>query len=205
MDPTVVDALRAAGIDTSDLERLPPIIDPDTAPDGRVLPLGDEIPVSGGPSRGRAARVRLRSISELWVGDATPPDMSDVPPRAYMPFFEIVEMAALAYCLLSGRWSTDKEFEGLYDQLRRRPDGSDGDPLFEHLQAAARLYMSLRDTSRSEFRLWFGDWPRPRGASLRDTRAATTRSTTSSPGSANEPPERGDLRARGPRDRCTPR
>ena len=151
MDSTVVDALRVAGIDTSDLVRLPPIIDPDTAPDGRVLPLGEEIPIIGGPARERAARVRLRSIPELWVGDATPPDMSDVPPRAYMPFFEMVEIAAFAYCLLTGRWSTDKEFERLYDLLHRRPDGSDDDPLFEHLQAAARLYMSLRDTSRSEF------------------------------------------------------
>ena len=51
----------------------------------------------------------------------------------------------------SGIRVRDQEFERLYNHLRRRPDGTDANPILSYLQAAARLYMSLRDVSQAEF------------------------------------------------------
>jgi len=43
----------------------------------------------------------------------------------------------------------------IYNLLRRRPDGTDDNPLFSYLQGAARLYMSLFDVSQAEFEAVF--------------------------------------------------
>ena len=147
MLPTVVDALRHAGIDPDPGVSFPTIgLKVDAQ--GRLLPLGDEILVLAG---GIALLVPLPSISNLWTGERTPPPFPRGPTPEYLPFFVLIERTAADFCATGGRIVTDKEFERLYDLLRRRPDGADPEPIFEHLQATVRLFMSLRDVSRAEF------------------------------------------------------
>jgi hypothetical protein len=63
----------------------------------------------------------------------------------------MIEGTALDYCQVTNQPETDEEFYRLYRHLSRRPDGRDSHPLFSYLQAAAQLYMSIKDTSRAEF------------------------------------------------------
>ena len=63
----------------------------------------------------------------------------------------LIELTVIDYCVTTRRVVTDQEFERLYVHLRRRPDRTDAEPLFSYLQAAVRLYLSLRDISQAEF------------------------------------------------------
>ena len=117
----------------------------------RVLPLEGDLPVPVKDEEDRVVWLPLRSISQLWTGSTIPPDFSVAPPPAYEPFFLLLESTAANYCAATGKPETDDEFERLYRQLRRRPDGTDPHPLFSYLQGAVRLYMSLRDVSQAEF------------------------------------------------------
>ena len=114
----------------------------------KVMVLRGEVPVMGNEG---LVLVSLKPISKLWTGSAVPPDLSRTPPPRYQPFFLLLESTAANYCAALGRPESDDEFERLYRQLRRRPDGDDAHPLFSYLQGAARLYMSLRDVSQAEF------------------------------------------------------
>jgi hypothetical protein len=100
---------------------------------------------------GRQVELALRPLSNLFSGTAAAPKFKREPPAEYVPFFATVEAAAGFACLARGRPERDEEFERLYRHLRRRPDGTDSNPLFYWLQNAARIYLSLRVTSRAEF------------------------------------------------------
>ena len=147
MDPAVIETLRLAGIET-DFARVVPIVGIAIDADGEILPVGDEVAVLCGK---KTALVRLRAAGELFTGDAVPPDFSVEPPPAYVHFFALIEMTAADICSQGGRVPTDKEFEEMYEGLRRRPDGTDAEPIVSYMRAAARLYMSLRDVSRAEY------------------------------------------------------
>ena len=147
MDREVVEAIEKAGIDTT-FEKSIPVLGIQVDGRGSPIPLGDEVTVVAGEE---SAVGRLRRISDLWTGDARPPDFADGPTREYVMFFAVIERTAADYCSCTGKRTRDQEFERLYNHLRRRPDGADGNPLFSYLQAAARLHMSLRDGSRAEF------------------------------------------------------
>ena len=110
---------------------------------------GDEwlVVLTGGPP----VPVQLKPLADLWTGDARPPDFGSHPPREYLPFLATIEQTAAAYVAATQTQETDQEFERLYSLLRRRPGGRDDNPLFGYLQAAVRLYMSLRATSQAEF------------------------------------------------------
>jgi hypothetical protein len=95
--------------------------------------------------------VRLKSIGALFTGSRPGPSLNGQPPDEYMPFLAMIEQSAIECCEAAHRVPTDDDFEHLYLHLRRRPDGTHADPLFSYMQAAARLYMSLRDVSRAEF------------------------------------------------------
>jgi len=60
-------------------------------------------------------------------------------------------MVAADWCSLRGKPEYDEEFERLYSQLRRRPDGRDSNPLFGWLRRAAQLAVLVRPTSEAEF------------------------------------------------------
>jgi hypothetical protein len=148
MDQEAVAKLRQAGIDTSMEDPFPAIpvrLDEDT---GKPASLDVEVPVQSGK---QMAIVPLKAIPELFAGTARPPSFARGPTEEYVLFFALIERTAVDYCAVTGRAEYDEEFERLYRQLRRRPDGRDSNPLFSYLQAATRLYMSLRDVSRDEF------------------------------------------------------
>ena len=147
MDQTLVDSLREAGIDPAREDFLPALalrLDPA----GRPLPLDGEAVVA---CQGRSVPVRLKPVSSLFAGNALPPDFSGGPTKAYLPVFLCIEQAAAHYTFLGRTTTRDREFERLYDHLRRRPDGTDSNPLFSYLQAAVALQMSLRDLGRAEY------------------------------------------------------
>ncbi|PTL83801.1 hypothetical protein [Vitiosangium sp. GDMCC 1.1324] len=146
MDSEAVEKLQRAGLklDQPEMLRVPVQRDENK----KVMTLRGEVPVMGNEGLVLAT---LKPISQLWTGSAVPPDLSRTPPPQYQPFFLLLESTAANYCAATGRPETDDEFERLYRQLRRRPDGDDTHPLFSYLQGAARLYMSLRDVSQAEF------------------------------------------------------
>lgn len=147
MDAEARAVLEQAGlkVDLTEWPRVPTRIDKQ----GQVVPLGEEVPVMAGG--GRLALVKLKPISQLWTGTRRPPSLAGRPPREYQPFMLMLELTAADFCTSLNEVETDAEFERLYRQLRRRPDGRDANPLFSYLQGAARLYLSLRDVSRGEF------------------------------------------------------
>ena len=147
MDAQIVSQLQKAGIDTTLLHHFP-VVPVRVSEVGRPMPLSDEVPVESG---GKFAIVGLRSIPRLFTGAVRPPSFAHGPTDEYLPFFAVIEVTAVGYTRSVGRAEYDEEMERLYRQLRRRPDGTDSNPLFSYLQAAARLYMSLRDVSRDEF------------------------------------------------------
>lgn len=146
MDALVFERLKERGFDVG-LGRRIPHVPVCLGGRGQVLPVGAEVSllVDGG-----LETVRLRRISELFAGDRVPPDLERIP-EAYVPFFATIELTAADYCSVTGSVPPDREFERLYRHLRRRPDGRHERRLFSYLQAAARLFMSLRDVSRAEF------------------------------------------------------
>lgn len=147
MDKHVVEQLEKARIDTC-MERELPVIPVRLSDAGKPIPVGDEVAIQSGKN---TVLVRLKSISRLFTGSAQPPSFAKGPTDEYVFFFALIERTAVDYCDVVGRKEYDEEFERLYRQLRRRPDGTDGNPLFSYIQAAARLYMSIRDVSQSEF------------------------------------------------------
>lgn len=148
MDQEAIDYLKKARIDVT-MERRLPVIPIALDRDEKVVVPGEEIPVFIGGKH--AVSVRLKPISALFTGSRKPPSFSYAPTPEYEPFVTMIERTAIDYCKVTRRLVHDQEFNWLYTHLRRRPDGTDKNPLFAYLQAAARLYMSLRDVSRDEF------------------------------------------------------
>lgn len=148
MDDHVVGRLQKAGIETALKERVPAIavlLDEE----GRPKPVGDEVTIFSGKIEERC-QVHLKAIPELFAGAAEPPDFADGPAPGYEMFFCLIERTAADFCVSTGRMELDDEFRRLYRLLAERPGGDDRNPLFTYIQAAARLYMSLRDVSRAE-------------------------------------------------------
>lgn len=149
MDLKAIIALERGGMDPAHPERL--WVPTALGEQGRVVSLDQDLPVPVMDDEHRVVWLPLEPLSRLWTGSAMPPDLSHAPPPEYEPFFILLEATAAEYCDATGRPERDREFERLYRQLRRRPDGVDPNPLFSYLRAAARLYLSLRDVSRAEF------------------------------------------------------
>ena len=148
MDQAVIDILSEAGIDLSFWKTVPSI--PFMVDEcKRILPVGEEVQVMSGST---VASVRLKKISELFIGDVRPPDFSRRITDQYAFFGILIERTAADYCSLAECIVTDKQFQQMYRFLGDKPDARHPNPLFSYLQAAARLYMSLRDVSRFEFK-----------------------------------------------------
>ena len=146
MDREAVEKLQRAGLKVEQPELLRVAIQRDEQK--QVMRLRGEVPVMGNEG---LMLVSLKPVTTLWTGSAVPPDLSRTPPPQYQPFFLLLESTAANYCAAVGKPETDDEFERLFRQLRRRPDGEDAHPLFSYLQGAVRLYLSLRDVSQAEF------------------------------------------------------
>ena len=148
MDNEVVEALRSAGADLSLQDEVlsVPIRCSDS---GAPLPLGDVISVQSGDVI--VPEIRLKRVTELFGGQGEAPSFANGPTPEYMWFFILIERTAIMYCTASGNIERDVEFEQIYRHLRRRPDGRHANGLFSYIQAATRLYMSIRDVSQLEF------------------------------------------------------
>lgn len=147
MDQEVVSRLEKEGFDVTLEERIlsvPIRVDDE----GKPIAAGDEVAVMEGE---KAAVVPLKPITRLFAGNRTPPSFVGEPPKEYLPFLLLIERTALDFCESTGQVPYDEEFEKLYRLLRKRPDGTAPHPIFSYLQAAVRLYMSLRDVSQAEF------------------------------------------------------
>jgi hypothetical protein len=146
MDLQVKQELRRAGLELDWPERLQVPIQ--FGPDGRAVPLGEEVPVAD--DSWTMTHVKLKPVSRLWTVAERTPFPLRTPPH-HEAFLHLLQSTAFVYCTAMDKPETDAEFERLYRMLRERPDGQDAHPLFSYLQGAARLYMSLRDVSRVEY------------------------------------------------------
>lgn len=147
MDPKVVETLEKAGFDVQ-MEKSIPTLPIGLSEDEKVVrAVGPEVVLLNGET---PFSVTLKSIPELFTGSVVPPSFAKGPTKEYLKFFAAIEMTALEYFHAAGP-ERDEEFVRLYNLLRRRPDGTDPNPLFSYLQGAVRLYMSLRDVSQAEF------------------------------------------------------
>lgn len=151
MDAQIVERLKEAGIwsGINVREELMEIHVPIAVDDHqKVVGLGDEVPVN---AQEKIVMVRPRPVRDLFVGNRQPPTMAGDYLEAFVPFFFMLERAAADYCSVRGQPVYDMEFESLYAELRRRPDGRNPHALFSYLRAASQVYLSLTDTSEDEF------------------------------------------------------
>jgi hypothetical protein len=148
MDKDVIRRLGAAGIETTFEKRLPSVPIPAPMDAGARSAPPEGVVVLDGEAM---EMVTLKSASELFTGVRRPPDFSAGPTPEYMLFFFWIERAAADYCRVTGERVRDEEFERIYGDLRRRPDGRSEHPLHAHLQRVLRLYLSLHDVSEAEY------------------------------------------------------
>jgi hypothetical protein len=95
------------------------------------------------------------SLRELFRGtNLAPPDLKYYPP-AYAPFFYLIEMHVLVFSDNVGE-KTDEEFEEIFSNLRRRPDGRSLGVLHDYLWQAAALLLGITPLSAEEFEGIFG-------------------------------------------------
>ena len=146
MDAQVIAVLEAAGIET-DLTGALPRIRPTLDASGGLEPVGSRFTVE---SSAAAAVVEVKTIAQLFAGARVPPSFKNGPTPDYLPFFILLESTAVSCCAETVP-VYDCEMERVYAQLGRRPLGTDNNPLFSYLRAAACLSMSLRDVSQAEF------------------------------------------------------
>lgn len=93
----------------------------------------------------------LPTLSSLFRGSAKCAEIVSEPPPALENIFMCVELTAADWCASTAMRVRDEEFEKLYSDLRRRPDGRSAHPLFGYLRAAMRLSIAIRPTSADEF------------------------------------------------------
>jgi hypothetical protein len=147
LDQRVVKVLQEAGIDTT-FEKMVSAVRIEVDDQGAPKVVGKEVLVVQGE---KASVVELQPISALLIGTKQPPSFKEGPAPGYEFFFMMFESTVINFFASTEQPVYDEELARLYNLLRRRPDGSDSNPLFGYLQAAARLYLSLRDVSPAEF------------------------------------------------------
>jgi hypothetical protein len=98
---------------------------------------------------------KVPSLRALFRGDQPAPSMPNEPPPAYMPLFFFIELHVLTFCEGLGD-KTDGEFEEVYSNLRRRPDGKSLSALHFFLWQVAAGLAGTRLVSAAEFDAIFG-------------------------------------------------
>ena len=91
----------------------------------------------------------------LFRGDKPAPAIPNEPPPAYLPLFFFIEQHVLTFCHGLGD-KTDGEFEEVYSNLRRRPDGKPASELHFFLWQVAAGLVGRRPVSAAEFEAIFG-------------------------------------------------
>lgn len=105
--------------------------------------------------RGRADATEFLALPEaplrsLYRGGRVVEEFGSTPPGEYDPVFAFIERPLALFCAASASPVRDAEFEKLFSELRRRPDGRYQSPLYRYLQAVLRSLLLLRPTSESE-------------------------------------------------------
>lgn len=152
MDQEVSDVLARVGVylsPSAPTECEIPIIGIETQDNYGVLPLGKIVPI-GTPDH-QVIKVKVRALGELLTG-STLGFSSDRPPAKYGHLLFMLMWTAVTYCEQAQAEVRDVEFSEIYNHLRRHPDGTYANPLFSYLRATVRVYASLVDLSKSEFK-----------------------------------------------------
>lgn len=95
------------------------------------------------------------SLRGLFRGDNVPPPMPNEPPPAYFPQFMFIELHIVTFCDAFGD-KTDGEFEDVFSNLRRRPDGKNQSNLHFFLWQVAAGLLGKRIVSAAEYDAIFG-------------------------------------------------
>lgn len=107
----------------------------------------EEIPITDGE---KDTIWNVSSLRDLFRGDRRPPPMGSGPPPAeYMPMFHLIEQHILNFCNEFGDKS-DQEFEKIFNDLRRRPDGAPRDELHAFIWQVAAVLAGRRPLSEHE-------------------------------------------------------
>lgn len=118
--------------------------------DGVAAPLDPDHVTVATPHGALTATGPLPPVSSLFRGDRKCPEILGEPPDELLPFIYVLERTAAGWCAETGTVVRDTQFEQLFTDLRRRPDGRGG-PLFQYVRAAAQVALMMRPTSASEF------------------------------------------------------
>jgi len=105
--------------------------------------------------RGAVGAMEFRALPDaplrsLYRGGRVVAEFGSTPPGEYDPVFAFIERPLALFCAASAAPVRDAEFEKLFSELRRRPDGRYQSPLYRYLQAVLRALLLLRPTSESE-------------------------------------------------------
>ncbi|MEZ4409874.1 MAG: hypothetical protein R3A52_25880 [Polyangiales bacterium] len=119
-------------------------------PSGATLPV-DETAVAVLYEGKPVGALELPPLRTMFRGDAPCDEIMGEPPARLVSFFICIERTAADWCVTTRTRVRDEEFEKIYSELRRRPDGRVNHPLFGYLRAAFRVAMALRPTSEAEF------------------------------------------------------
>jgi hypothetical protein len=90
-------------------------------------------------------------LRSLFRGATAVAEFGSTPPPEYDLVFAFIERPMALFCAAAPSPVRDQDFEKLYTELRRRPDGRYQSPLYRYLQAVLRALLLLRPTSESEF------------------------------------------------------
>lgn len=118
--------------------------------DGVAMPLDPDHVTVATPAGTLTANGPLPPVSSLFRGDRKCPEIQGEPPEELLPFIYVIERTIVGWCAETGTVVRDAQFEQLFTDLRRRPDGRGG-PLFQYVRAAVQVALLLRPTSASEF------------------------------------------------------
>lgn len=119
-------------------------------PDRNVVPVSDTKEV---------VHWRAASLRELFRGDQPAPPNIERYPEEYVPLFYFVEAQIVTFCQALGDKS-DQEFEEVFANLRRRPDGRSLGPLHDFVWQLAALLLGTWVVSAAEFEAVFGQLAR---------------------------------------------
>lgn len=142
LHPSLQAALAASGVDPDHVDIGLPM-EPESGPN---RPSRSEIFLIG--SANQFGSWQVESLSSLFRGTVSPPEMKDYPVE-YIPVFACIEQHVL---LMAGaRTPTDGEMEEIYSNLRRRPDGRSMNPTHDVVWQIAAYTLGRYPLSAAEF------------------------------------------------------
>lgn len=105
--------------------------------------------------RGSAPGLELHALGDaplrsLYRGGRVVAEFGSTPPSEYDMVFAFIERPLALFAASSAQPVRDQDFEKLFTELRRRPDGRYQSPLYRYFQAILRALLLLRPTSESE-------------------------------------------------------